>query len=98
MSHSNVYIIAVPTPIDRNRQPDLTPVIATAQADGIKEIKNRSGDSISIVSSMEDFLRAMLEAKPKENAGLGESLLPNEYSLECVMKKYTALINAINQT
>lgn len=75
-----------------------TPVIATGEAGGIKEIKDRSGDCIKIVNSMEDFLSAVLEVKPKEKPGLGDSLLSDEYSLERVMGKFNVLIRSVSQT
>ena len=34
ISSSNVYIVTVPTPIDQNRQPDLTPLIDASMALG----------------------------------------------------------------
>ncbi|MFT6917137.1 MAG: UDP-N-acetyl-D-galactosamine dehydrogenase [Motiliproteus sp.] len=32
IAHCNVYIVTVPTPIDRHKQPDLTPLISASQA------------------------------------------------------------------
>lgn len=72
----SVYIIAVPTPIDRNRQPDLTPVIAASRTVG--QIL-KTGDLVIYESTVypgvtEDICGPILEQVSGLKQGVGFNL------------------------
>lgn len=69
-----------------------TPVIATREAGGIQEIADRSGGGITIVDTMDAFIEAMGRVTPSAHRHMCPDLLPDDYHLENVIKKFMSFI------
>ena len=64
-----------------------TPVIATEDSGGIKEIiKQKTNNSIIVVSGVQQFVKAMNSVKIKNQNYLSDSLLPERYKQENVVR------------
>lgn len=69
-----------------------TPVIATAESGGIAEIAAASGDVVTVVKDMDEFIAEMRKVKSAPAAQFRPSLLPRVYDRASVCGAFTALI------
>lgn len=71
-----------------------TPVIATAESGGIEEIAEHApAGSVTIVNTMADFVTAMECIKPGNHTMFKDSLLPNTFQKESVIKTFENILN-----
>ncbi len=70
-----------------------TPVIAIKDAGGIHEIAKFT-NAVTIVDNFDDFLRAMEKVKANPTEEYRPSLLPDQFQLESVLKRFEDLLTA----
>lgn len=73
-----------------------TPVIATKESGGIKEIaKDCSEESVRVVDNMEDFITEMEKVKPQLKTKASPSLLPKWYEQEKVFSQFDHILHTL---
>lgn len=70
-----------------------TPVIATRSAGGIEEIAETAPDHITIVDNMPAFIDAMALVKPNPTRTYRDSLLPERFEMDKVVKRFMAMLD-----
>jgi glycosyltransferase involved in cell wall biosynthesis len=71
-----------------------TPDIATAESGGIAEIARLAGNNVTVVYSMDGFIKAMEHVKPAPAAKFRASLLPQEFRTETIKAQFAEILGA----
>ncbi len=72
-----------------------TPVIASGEAGGIREISALSAQgAVTVVNDMDEFLAEMEKISPCGHSSYRESLLPDDFSLAKVVSKFSELLTS----
>lgn len=69
-----------------------TPVIAMAEAGGVREIASRAPGAVTVADTGEEFIAAMKAIRPRPPAALRPSLLPAHFEVERVMADLESLL------
>lgn len=72
-----------------------TPVIAMASAGGIAEIAEQAPDHVTVTDTMDDFVGAMGRVTPSAHQRVRESLLPDMFYLDAILKRFGDLLGAV---
>jgi glycosyltransferase involved in cell wall biosynthesis len=69
-----------------------TPVIATAESGGIAEIARLAGDNVTVVYSMDGFIKAMEQVKPAPASKFRASLLPRAFETNAIKAQFAGIL------
>ncbi len=75
-----------------------TPVIATSTSGGIQEIADfANSDDVRIAQHMKEFLDLMKDVKPLPTNAYRDSLLPQQFSMQAAINRFTHILNASDE-
>lgn len=73
-----------------------TPVVATAESGGIRDIADRAAGAVTVASTEAEFVNAMNEVKKKATETLRPSLLPEMYERAACIERFESIMAEIS--